>query len=448
MNNSAIPQSKEKHRVIIVGGGAGGLELATRLGNSLGKKNIADVTLVDKNATHLWKPLLHEVAAGSMDIHAHQLDYLAQARWHHFNFRLGALQALDRTNRQIRISALIEDDGEEILPVRTLHYDTLVICIGSTVNDFGIPGVAQHALALDTAEQAEKFHRKLVAACVRVNAQKTLDAEVNVVIIGAGATGVELSAELRNTTDVLASYGLNNLNPAENVKLTIIEAAARVLPPLPERVAESAHELLLQKNIGVLVNEKVTEVTSSSVHTASGKNIHADLIVWAAGIKAPDILATLDGLETNRINQLIVQQTLATTLDANIFSFGDCASCPWPEKSTPDRPATIPPRAQSAHQQASHLVKSIKSRINGSALTDFHYQDFGSLVSFGDYKAVGSLMGKLIGGSMFIEGLLARIMYVSLYKLHLIALHGYFNVVLDTAARFLKRRTEQRVKLD
>jgi NADH:ubiquinone reductase (H+-translocating) len=444
-----MTQKSEKHRVIIVGGGAGGLELATRLGNKLGKKNLADITLVDKNATHLWKPLLHEVAAGSMDIHAHQLDYLAQARWRHFNFRLGALQNLDRTKKQITIAGLIDDEGEEILPTRTLAYDTLVICVGSTVNDFAIPGVVEHALALDTAEQAEKFHRKLVAACVRANSQARQGgaANVNVVIIGAGATGVELSAELRNTTDVLASYGLDNLNPAENVKLTIIEAASRVLPPLPERVAESAHELLLQKNIGVLVNEKVTSVEANCVHTASGKNIPADLIVWAAGIKAPDLLAHLDGLETNRINQLVVHATLATTRDENIFSFGDCAACPWPEKSAPDKPVTIPPRAQSAHQQASHLVKSIKARINGGTLTNFRYQDFGSLVSFGDYKAVGSLMGKLIGGSLFIEGLLARIMYVSLYKLHLIALHGYFNVVLDTAARFLKRRTEPRVKL-
>lgn len=437
----------QKHRVIIVGGGAGGLELATRLGNSLGKKKLADITLVDKKPTHLWKPLLHEVAAGSMDIHAHQLDYIAQARWRHFNFRLGAIESINRAAKQISIAGLVDDDGEEILPPRTLDYDTLVICVGSTVNDFGIPGVTQHALALDTAEQAEKFHRKLVAACVRANAHQSTDAKVDVVIIGAGATGVELSAELRNTTDVLAGYGLHHLNPAENVKLTIIEAASRVLPPLPERVAESAHELLLQKNINVLVNEKVTEVTANSVLTASGKNIHADLIVWAAGIKAPDILAKLDGLETNRINQLIVHQTLATTLDENIFSFGDCAACPWPEKSTADKPATIPPRAQSAHQQASHLVKSIKARINGGTLTNFRYQDFGSLVSFGDYKAVGSLMGKLIGGSMFIEGLLARLMYMSLYKMHLIALHGYFNVVLDTAARFLKRRTEPRVKL-
>ncbi|MGB8599947.1 MAG: NAD(P)/FAD-dependent oxidoreductase [Burkholderiales bacterium] len=442
-----MTQKSSKHRIIIVGGGAGGLELATHLGNKLGKKQIADITLVDKTPTHLWKPLLHEVAAGSMDIHAHQLDYLAQARWRQFNFRLGALESINRAEKKITISGSVDENGEQILPQRTLDYDTLVICVGSTINDFGIPGVVQHALALDTSEQAEKFHRKLVAACVRANAHPAADADVNVVIIGGGATGVELSAELRNTTDVLANYGLDNLNPVENVKLTIIEAASRILPPLPERVAESAHELLLKKNISVLVNEKVTSVETDCVRTASGKNIHADLIVWAAGIKAPDILATLDGLETNHINQLVVHATLATTRDENIFAFGDCAACPWPEKSTPDSPASIPPRAQSAHQQASHLVKAINARINGGTLTNFRYQDFGSLVSFGDYKAVGSLMGKLIGGSMFIEGLLARIMYVSLYKLHLIALHGYFNVVLDTAAIFLKRRTEPRVKL-
>src|SRR6476659_11054103 len=105
-------------RIVVVGGGAGGLELATALGERLGKRGRAHVTLVDRSRTHLWKPLLHEVAAGSMDIHAHQLDYLAQARWHGFTFTLGALAGLDRRAREIAIAAVVDDEGVEILPAR------------------------------------------------------------------------------------------------------------------------------------------------------------------------------------------------------------------------------------------------------------------------------------------------------------------------------------------
>ncbi|HLQ02825.1 MAG TPA: FAD-dependent oxidoreductase, partial [Burkholderiales bacterium] len=127
----------DRHQVIIVGGGAGGLELATRLGDRFGRGGRADVTLVDKNETHLWKPLLHEVAAGSMDIHAHQLDYIAQARWHHFSFRCGALEGLDRARHEITVAPTVDEGGEEVIPRRTLRYDTLVIAIGSVANTFG-----------------------------------------------------------------------------------------------------------------------------------------------------------------------------------------------------------------------------------------------------------------------------------------------------------------------
>ncbi len=437
------------HRILIVGGGAGGLELATRLGDTLGKKQRADITLVDKSSTHLWKPLLHEVAAGSMDIHAHQLDYLAQAHWHHFNFRLGALQSLDRAKKTITISGSHDEDGEEILPARTLAYDTLIIGIGSVSNSFNIQGVTEHAISLDTPEEAERFHRKLVAACVRANANASAgqSPEVNVVVIGAGATGVELAAELRNTTGLLAGYGLSHLNPARDVKLTIVEAANRILPPLSEKVSIATHGLLNELSINVLVNEKVTEVTKDCVRTASGKNIPAQLIVWAAGIKAPDILAQLGGLEVNRANQLVVKPTLQTTQDENIFAFGDCAACEWPEKSTPERTALIPPRAQAAHQQASHIVKQILAQMNGQTLKPFRYNDYGSLVSLSDYSAVGSLMARFVSGSLFLEGFVARMMYASLYKMHLIALHGYVKTAFDTLAHFIKRRTEPRVKL-
>lgn len=434
----------ELHHIVIVGGGAGGLELATRLGDTLGRRERARVTLIDRARTHLWKPLLHEVAAGSMDLDYHTLDYLAQARWHHFRFQLGSMDGIDRARRVVSVAPTFDEDGRELISRREIAYDTLVIAIGTTTNDFNTPGAAEHAISLDTPEQAELFHRRLVNACIRANSQAAplQPEQLNVVIIGAGATGVELAAELHKTTRELVAYGFDKIDPEHDVRLAVIEAAPRILPALPERLSKATEELLAGLKVQVLTNERVTGVSAHGVVTASGRKLPAELTVWAAGIKAPDFLKDFGGLETNRINQLVVKRTLETTRDPNVFAFGDCACCPWPGHQH-----CVPPRAQAAHQQALHLAKMLPRRLAGRPLKPFVYRDFGSLVSLGEYSTVGTLMGALVGGTIFIEGLFARFMYVSLYRMHLYALHGMAKVVLDTLARMITRRTEPRIKL-
>ena len=433
------------NRIVIVGGGAGGLELATRLGDRLGRRGRARIILVDCARTHLWKPLLHEVAAGSMDLYEHDLDYLAQARWHHFEFQLGRMDGLDRSRRVINIPPTHDEiSGEELIPRREIPYDTLVLAVGSTTNDFGTPGARQHAISLDTPEQAELFHHRLVNACIRANAQEEplRPEQLNVAIVGGGATGVELAAELHKTTRELVAYGFEKIDPERDIKMTIIEAGPRILAALPERVSLAAQDLLKSLHVEVLTGERVTQIRDDAIITASGRTIGVELAVWAAGIKAPDFLHELDGLETNRINQLLVHQTLQTTRDPAVFAIGDCACCPWPKHAP-----CVPARAQAAHQQATHLVRNLKRRLRGRPLQPYVYRDFGSLVSLGEYSTVGSLMGKLVGGSMFVEGLFARIMYVSLYRMHLYALHGLAKVVFDVMGRLFTRRTEPRVKL-
>jgi NADH dehydrogenase len=435
----------EPHQIVIVGGGAGGLELATRLGDSLGRDKRARTTLIDCARTHLWKPLLHEVAAGSLDLYEHDLDYLAQARWHHFDFQLGRVDGLDRARRVVRIAPTYDEDkNEELIPRREIHYDMLVIAVGSRTNDFGTPGAREYAISLDTPDQAEHFHRRLVNACIRANAQTTPlgPGQLKVAIIGAGATGVELAAELHKTTRELVAYGFGKIDPERDIRMTIIEAGPRILPALPERVALAAQDLLKSLHVEVLTGERVTEVQAHSVLTASGRAIPAELTVWAAGIKAPDFLADLDGLESNRLNQLIVHQTLQTTRDPDIFAIGDCACCPWPEHAP-----CVPARAQAAHQEATHLFRNLRRRLEGNPLHTYIYRDFGSLVSLGEYSTVGSLMGKLMGGALFIEGFFARLMYIALYRMHLYALHGAAKVIFDLLGRLFTRRTEPRVKL-
>jgi NADH dehydrogenase len=446
------------HRFIIVGGGAGGLELATRLGDKFGDANgkrapRAQITLVDRYSTHIWKPLLHEVAAGSMDPFTQELPYAAQARWHGFEFQQGDLLGLDRAAKRITLAPLVDKDEGELVPRRELDYDTLIIAIGSTTAFFGITGAQENSIALDTVDQAELFRKRLIAACMRAEYRAPEPVaddtsrlpRIQVAIVGGGATGVELSAELRNTAQVLHAYGLHKLDPKHDIGIVLIEAGPRILPALPERVSTATAELLAKLGVTLMTGERVAEVERSSIRTASGKTVRADLTVWAAGIKAPSVLTDLDGLTTNRLGQLIVRRTLQTEIDDNIFALGDCAACAWPGGEKSDR--TVPPRAQAAHQQASFLLDAFERRMENRPLPDYTYRDFGSLVSLGHYSAVGSLMGGLIGKNMFIEGLFARFMYMSLYRMHIAALHGYSRMVLDTVAHWLRRSTAPRVKL-
>jgi NADH:ubiquinone reductase (H+-translocating) len=432
------------HQVVVVGGGAGGLELATKLGNKLGKRGKAAVTLIDKKRTHLWKPLLHEIAAGSMDLGVHEIDYLAQAHWHGFRYRIGELIDIDRVQRRVHVGAWVDDEGKFVTSARSFPYDTLIIAVGSLTNDFGTPGVKEFAISLETPAEAARFNRRLVNACIRAHAQSTalLPGQLQVAIIGAGATGTELAAELHRTTRELVAFGLDRIDPARDIKIHLLEAAERILPALPERLSAAAGDLLLQLNVAVRTNARVAEVMADGVRLASGEVIPAELVVWAAGVKAPDVLKDIGGLETNRINQLVVRPTLQTTRDDDIFAIGDCGQCPWP-----GRTHAVPPRAQAAHQQATHMVGQIKRRLAGKALKDWHYRDLGSLVSLGEYSTVGNLMGGLAGKSLFIEGYFARMMYKSLYKMHELALHGPLKVGLDTVARLITRRTEPHVKL-
>jgi NADH dehydrogenase len=443
---SSVPSLHLGNRpeIVVVGGGAGGLELVTHLGNKLGRHGKASVALIEKSRTHIWKPLLHEIAAGSMDTGRHELDYLAQAYWHGFRFRFGEMIGLDRAARQVHLAATCDDEQRLITPERSIRYDLLVLAIGSESNDFGTPGVKEYAITLDTAEEAKRFNRRLVNACIRAHTQTEpiRPGQLHVAIVGAGATGAELSAELHRTARGVVAYGLDRIDPDKDIKITLIEAADRILPALPERIAEATMNIVSDLGVDVRTSARVTEVRADGVALAGGDFIPSELVVWSAGVQGPAMLGNLDGLEASRSSQLIVTPTLQTTRDERIFAIGDCAYLIPPGAQRP-----IPPRAQAAHQQATHLYRQILRMRDGRPLEPFRYKDFGSLVSLGEHSTVGSLMGFISGKNLFIEGLFARFMYRSLYKMHEMALHGLWKVVLDTLSRMLTRRTEPQVKL-
>ncbi|QXO19096.1 MULTISPECIES: NAD(P)/FAD-dependent oxidoreductase [Vibrio] len=426
-------------RIIVVGGGAGGLELATKLGRTLGRKNRAEITLVDRNSSHLWKPLLHEVATGSLDEGVDALSYRAHAKNHCFDFQWGSLEGIDRDNKTIQLSELRDEHGELLMPTRKLSYDLLVMAIGSTSNDFNTPGVRQHCIFLDSPEQAHRFRTEMNNEFLKLHA-KNGNGTVDIAIVGAGATGVELSAELHNAVKELRTYGFGDLDSSK-LNVNLIEAGERILPALPPRISAAAHSELTKLGVTVRTATMVTQADEDGLTTKDGEKISAQIMVWAAGIKAPDFMKDIAGLETNRINQLVVKDTLQTTRDDNIFVIGDLAQC------TQANGSFVPPRAQAAHQMASQAFKNIVAKLNGREMKAYVYKDHGSLVSLSRFSTVGSLMGNLTKGSMMVEGRIARVVYISLYRMHQMALHGVFKTGLMMLVGRINRVLRPNLKL-
>lgn len=434
-----MANTQQLPRIVVVGGGAGGLELVTKLGKRLGKKNRAQITLIDRNTTHLWKPLLHEIAVGSMDEGIDAVSYRGHANTHGFDFRVGTMEGVDREGQAVIVAPIFDEDGREVLPQTRIPYDYLVIALGSVSNDFNTPGIKDHCIFLDSPSQAHKFRNRLINRCLRIQRVESEDRNVRVAIVGGGATGVELSAELHYAVHEIHNYGFNAVDN-DHLQVTLIEAGPRILPALPERISASA--LLELKKIGVDVklSTMITSADAQGLHTKDGQVIEADLMVWAAGIKVPDFMANLAGLETNRINQLVVNEHLQTA-DPRIFAIGDCAQFTNPDGSR------VPPRAQSAHQMASVCLENLIALLDAKPLKTYVYKDNGSLVSLANYSTVGNLMGNLGKGSLFIEGKIARMVYISLYRMHQIAIHGPIKSWLVILAGKINRWVRPRLKL-
>lgn len=433
----------DKPRIVIVGGGAGGLELATKLGHRLGKRQKAKVTLIDRSRIHIWKPLLHEVATGTLDTEIDGVVYQAHAAKHHFIFKYGSMCDLDRENKRVTLSAIPDEAGVVALPERQVDYDILVLAIGSISNDFNTPGVEENCYMLDSKEQAERFQRHLLTHFIQAvqNTDNNDSQEVDksapafkVAIVGAGATGVELSAELQHIRDLLPVY-IKDQNINTQISIDLIEAGPRILPALPERISIAAATELKKINVSIHTNTRITEVTKDAFIDANDEATNADLKVWAAGVKVPDWVEKL-GLEINRINQISCEPTLVSKSDNTIYAIGDCCDITMPDGKK------VPPRAQSAHQMASLVAKNICNRVHNKPEKNFSYRDYGSLVNLSQFSTVGSLMGNLMKGSLFIEGLLARMMYLALYRMHQLAIYGYvkgpFIIVLSKISKSIR----------
>ncbi|WP_299807933.1 NAD(P)/FAD-dependent oxidoreductase [uncultured Shewanella sp.] len=430
----------EMPNIVIVGGGAGGMEIATKLGHQLGRKGKARVTLIDCAESHIWKPLLHEVATGALDIGIDAISYRGHAASHGYHFQQGAMTDLNRDTKQVVLAPINDEKGRELLPARHIDYDYLVIAIGSIANDFNITGVRDHCVFLDSTEQAMEIRTMLLNKFMRYASHHQLDDKIKIAVVGAGATGVEMSAEMHHAVDQLRGFGYKI--DSSLLEITLIEADERILPKVEkEEISASVAKELTGIGVNVMTNTRINQVTEEGLHTSEGEFIPSDMVIWSTGVKAPDFLKDIGGLESNHINQVMVQQNMQTTRDPAIFAIGDCAACPQEDGSW------VPPRGQSARQMALMTADNIKLLLAGKpASNNYVYKDLGSLVNLSKFHTVGNLMS-FMGGGVMVEGKIARFVYTSLYRRHLIELHGPIKGTLLMFAKGISRIVHPHLKL-
>jgi len=430
----------EIQNIIIVGGGAGGLELVVKLARKFKRNRAVNIILIDCNPTHIWKPLLHEVATGTLNSNFDETSYLMLAKKYQFSFVLGRVGAVDQSTQTLQIDAITDENAQTLVSGRQIEYTHLVISVGSLCNDFGTTGVLEHCLLLDTRQQAELFHQQFINQLHRLHSEEDTSSRLSLVIVGAGATGVELSADLHKVAKRLPDFGFNAFSP-DRLRVMIVEAAPRILGRLPERVSVSVTDELGNIGVEVRTGTMVEAVTEDAVITKSGESIAANLVVWAAGIKAPTFLAN-SGFKTDALGRVEVQKNLMVTGSTNIMAIGDCCACPMDDDGV-----VVPPRAQSAHQMASVAYKNIIATLQGKPLREFEYRDFGSLISLSEFSTIGNLMGNLMRGTVFIEGWLARLFYLSLHRMHQVAIHGWWATFLIMLGDKIYKATRADVKL-
>jgi NADH dehydrogenase len=410
---SMKPNEQQAPRILVVGGGVAGLILVTRLGHVLGRRGLARVTLIDRSWVHVWKPMLHTFAAGTWNIYEQQVQYVAHARTHHFEYVPGRLEAIDRVARRVRLAPLVVE-GEAVAGGRELDFDVLVLAFGSRANDFATPGVLENCHFIDSQDQADSFNARLRAQVVRSFAQ---GGNIDIAIVGGGATGVELAAELSRMVDLAAAYGEADIR--QRLHLTLLESGPRILSAFPKAVSTSARSQLGTLGVNVRTGVRVVAADAESYVLDGGERVPAALKVWAAGIRASGSFNECR-LELNRTGQVVVGPNLLAKGTQSIFALGDCASL------VPDgagRP--LPSTAQVANQQALHLIRHLPACLrNGKPVPPFHFRDFGALVSLSDYNAFGTLgrFGFFKGG--FIKGRFAQLSHAMLYRRHQLSLHG------------------------
>ena len=415
-----------RQRVVILGGGFGGLSAARRL-----KGVPVDVTLIDRCNYHLFQPLLYQVATGSLSP-ANISGPLRQVLKRHKNVTvlLGEAIDIDSANRRVVLS-----DG-------VVGYDTLVVATGSSHQYFGHDEWEQYAPGLKTIEDATDMRSRILLAfeaAEREENPEKLKEWMTFVIVGAGPTGVELAGALGEIANDTLKHDFRRINPAE-ARIILVEGTDRVLPAYPPKLSEAARKMLERLKVTVRTGAMVTDVKARSVTIKAGEQtevIPTRTILWAAGVLASPLGRALGktlGAKVDKAGRVIVEPDMTIPGHPEIFVIGDLSSF----SHQTGKP--LPGVAQPAIQQGRYVAKVIERRLRGEKIPPFHYFDKGNLATIGRGAAVADLnFMTLTGLPAWLIWIFLHLMYIVEFKNRLLIFLQWMwlYVTFDRAARLI-----------
>ncbi len=413
-------------RVVVVGAGFGGLAAARKL-----RRAPVSVLLIDKNNFHTFQPLLYQVATAGLE--PAEIAHAVRGIFHsqkNFDFRLGEVTKIDLAARTLSIQ------GGEAIP-----YDYLVLAPGATNNDFGIPGVAEHAIFLKTLQEALALRNHVIEQFEAASVDRSLVERgiLNFVLIGGGATGVEMAGALSELIGKVLARDYPHL-PIDLAKIVLIERSPELLSPFHPKSQRHALAVLRERGVDVRLNEAIVSATADGVHLASGTFLPTRSLIWTAGIKAMPF-AELLGVTPGRGGRIAVEADLSLPSHPEVFAIGDLAGAMGSA-------APLPQIAQVAIQGGRHAARQIAKRLAGKPAEPFRYFDPGVMATIGRNAAVAELPG----GLRF-TGRIGWLMWLFLHLMYLVGFRNRLSVFInwtwsyftwDRSARLILEPEERR----
>ena len=401
--------------MVILGAGFGGLAAARAL---LGAD--VDVTLLDANNFHTFQPLLYQVATAGLD--AESVAYAIRGsvrgtrrRRSNVTVRMARATGIDVNARTVALA----DGG-------SLRYDVLVLATGAVSHDFGVPGVAEHALALKHLEDALALRVHVLTRFEEAASDPALVAAggLDVVVCGGGPTGVEMVGGLRELYTKVLAKDFPRL-PVEAARITLVEMADRLLTPFSERSSARALRTLTARGVDVRLRTGVRSVDRGLVHLADGSTIAAGTIVWATGVRAEGLAASI-GTPTTRGGRLVVEPDLTLPGHPEVFAIGDIAASPDGDGSA------LPQVAQPAIQGGKHVAGQILAALEGRPTLPFRYRDKGQMATIGRHDAVAEL-----ANGWRLSGPVGWVAWLGLHLVYLMGFRNRVKVFVDWAWNYL-----------
>lgn len=397
-----VPISKPK--VVVIGAGFAGISAIKELAAAG-----AEVTLIDRNIYSTFQPLLYQVATGGLNPGDVAYPVRAATYRHDVRFRHGTVEKIDREGK-----AVLLDDGTKI------GYDFLIIATGATVNHFGVPGAADHSLSLYTRRDAISVRDRIMSDLEKLAAEGG-DRDLSLVVVGGGATGVEMAGTLAELRNAGLSAGFPEID-SKRVHVVLVEQMSELLGPFHPKLRSYTLKQLRKRGVDVRLDATIEEVRDSAVLLKSGEEIPADVTIWAAGIAAPASVAGW-GLPQGRGGRIKVSGDLRVEGSEEIFATGDIA---FREKDS------FPQLAQPAIQSGRHAARQIGLLASGQSTKPFVYKDKGTMATIGRRAAIVELP---IG--LRLTGTLAWFAWLGLHVWQLLGSRNRVSAMLNLSWRYV-----------